>query len=691
MNGGEISHNSCGKTGAIHIHHLTMSGGVIKDNINTNETGVAGVWVYKSAKFSGNPVIKDNKDRNNADRNLYLTDDAKGNLSITSALGGSANIGIFLQSNTGVFTNSTNPAFNDASKFVSDNASYAVGKNADGQLILGEPVTVTFNANGHGIAPTTQTIASGGVATQPTAPTETGYTFDGWYTEEGCTNAWNFASDVVSSNATLYAKWTANQYTITFDTDGGSTIESITRAYNSTVTLPAAPTKADSSFAGWNTKADGSGTPYAPGASLTLTGNLTLYAQWTDKAVHTVSGKVTQGGAAVSEVTLQLVQGEKKIAVTETNGEGTFSFSAPDGIYNIIAEKDGKTKTKLVTLDETQTVEIVMPTENVNSSLTVAGNETPSVMVGGLDALAEANGESGSTVTVSMTVEGKSDAENKDDIQTLAMQEHPNQSVECLDISIKKTVGSKSSPITDTGNVLEIVVPYRFKGRENVEVYRYHGSAEKLEKLASKPTDSFTDGKYYPDTANGLLYIYHGTKYYMLRTLYSDKDTTEYPDTANQFNVFIMSYRPDTQKGICTVDELTPERRDGTIYLSMDDVYIGVSDDADLSWNDLMMVVHSLQPVGVGDHSADAPVDENTDSEARTYSTELLDLQSRISEAMVNHELPFVTTAAILENPDRLHVTITTTDENAISLLKSYDATGKMLEIESVTGFAVTE
>ena len=183
----------------------------------------------------------------------------------------------------------------------------------------------------------------------------------------------------------------------------------------------------------------------------------------------------------------------------------------------------------------------------------------------------------------------------------------------------------------------------------------------------------------------------NGAKYYMLRTLYSDKDTSEYPDTANQFNVSIMSYRPDTQKDIYTVDELTQERCNGTFHLSMDHVYIGVSDDAGLSWDDLMTIVHSLKPMDTGDYTDDVPVDENTYSEAQTYSTELLDLQNRISAAMANHELPFVTTSAILGNPDRLHVTVNTTDENAISLLKSYDATGKLLEIEYVTGIAVTE
>jgi len=44
--------------------------------------------------------------------------------------------------------------------------------------------------------------------TEPTAPTKTGYTFGGWYKESGCTNAWDFGSDTVTADVTLYAKWT---------------------------------------------------------------------------------------------------------------------------------------------------------------------------------------------------------------------------------------------------------------------------------------------------------------------------------------------------------------------------------------------------------------------------------------------------------------------------------------------------
>jgi len=68
---------------------------------------------------------------------------------------------------------------------------------------------VVFSANGHGVAPAAQRVEAGGTATQPTAPTATGYTFGGWYTDAACTTSFNF-STAISSDVMLYAKWTAN-------------------------------------------------------------------------------------------------------------------------------------------------------------------------------------------------------------------------------------------------------------------------------------------------------------------------------------------------------------------------------------------------------------------------------------------------------------------------------------------------
>lgn len=69
--------------------------------------------------------------------------------------------------------------------------------------------TVSFNANGHGIAPSDITnVTYNTTISAPTAPTADGWIFEGWYKEFGCTNAWNFESDKVTEETTLYAKWT---------------------------------------------------------------------------------------------------------------------------------------------------------------------------------------------------------------------------------------------------------------------------------------------------------------------------------------------------------------------------------------------------------------------------------------------------------------------------------------------------
>ena len=87
--------------------------------------------------------------------------------------------------------------------------------------------TVTFDANGYGTAPEAQCVAKNGKATTPTEPTETGYTFGGWYTDQACTTAFNF-STAINNDITLYAKWTVNTYQITYkEEDRTTTIEGL--------------------------------------------------------------------------------------------------------------------------------------------------------------------------------------------------------------------------------------------------------------------------------------------------------------------------------------------------------------------------------------------------------------------------------------------------------------------------------
>ena len=103
--------------------------------------------------------------------------------------------------------------------------------------------TITFDTDGGSeIAPITQDYNS--AVTAPADPTKTGYTFAGWDKEIPAT--------IPAEDITIKALWTINQYTITFDTDGGSEIAPITHDYNSAVTAPANPTKTGYTFAGWD-------------------------------------------------------------------------------------------------------------------------------------------------------------------------------------------------------------------------------------------------------------------------------------------------------------------------------------------------------------------------------------------------------------------------------------------------------
>ena len=92
--------------------------------------------------------------------------------------------------------------------FHTNNPDYAIinGENNTVMLVMGE-YTVTFDANGHGTAPSEQKTTYGGKITEPAAPTAENYYFQGWFKESTCKNIWDFASDIVTANITLYAKW----------------------------------------------------------------------------------------------------------------------------------------------------------------------------------------------------------------------------------------------------------------------------------------------------------------------------------------------------------------------------------------------------------------------------------------------------------------------------------------------------
>jgi len=144
--------------------------------------------------------------------------------------------------------------------------------------------TISFNTDG-GTPSTIVDITQdyGTAVTAPAVPTKVGYTFTGWNP--------GVPTTMPAEHTTCVAQWRINQYTISFNSDGGSAVDSITQDYNTAVTPPAAPTKTGYTFTGWN--------PLVP--TTMPAEHTTCVAQWRIDQ-YTISFN-TDGGSAVDSIT----------------------------------------------------------------------------------------------------------------------------------------------------------------------------------------------------------------------------------------------------------------------------------------------------------------------------------------------------------------------------------------------------
>lgn len=132
--------------------------------------------------------------------------------------------------------------------------------------------TITFDTDGGTtIEPITQPDGTAVIA--PEDPTKTGYTFVGWDKD--------IPETMPAEDMTITAQWKINQYTITFETNGGTPIDPITQDYGTAVTAPENPTKTGYAFGGWYEDETLSDTPFVFTEDATITDrDITLYAKW---------------------------------------------------------------------------------------------------------------------------------------------------------------------------------------------------------------------------------------------------------------------------------------------------------------------------------------------------------------------------------------------------------------------------
>lgn len=161
----------------------------------------------------------------------------------------------------------------------------------------------------HGDPPTSQNVKYNGTAKDPGTLSEEGYTFDGWYTDDNYSTKFDFTKPI-KSNTTVYAKWTANDYEVSFITEHGKTPTSQNVKYNKTATNPGELTAEGYTFIGWyadeahETKFD---------FSTLITHDTKVYAKWEKNAPNTYALNVSGAFVYVDGVDVTASAGDTSL------------------------------------------------------------------------------------------------------------------------------------------------------------------------------------------------------------------------------------------------------------------------------------------------------------------------------------------------------------------------------------------
>ena len=349
----------------------------------------------------------------------------------------------------------------DRGKIVSDGAAAYIGNGkVANEVTIGaaELYTVTYNTDGGSDVAVVSAYENTSL-TKPTAPTKNGYNFIGWYKDEGLQTLWDFDYDIVTSDVTLYAKWTkepVHAISGIVKKDNGSDFES-----------------------------------FVEGAKVILKqGTEEISIATTDENGEYIFDNVPSG--------------EYNIVIERTEGDNTV------------------TKTALVTVSDPEEgqpgtiADVVLPNKAV-SSVVELENGTPAVLVGGLDDEAISRAEDDNNVTVKLKVVAQTQTTVPAVADEAIKQLAGGKTLEYLDMTVLKSITAADASetrqsINNTNNVLEIVVPFQTNGKNSITVYRHHEVAgadaetNAFAKLDQRPTENYQDGTYF--VGDGFLVIY---------------------------------------------------------------------------------------------------------------------------------------------------------------------------------------
>lgn len=246
---------------------------------------------------------------------------------------------------TGLSPNTTYRVFWKAVNICDDSYNSAVNSSYTFTITAH---TVQFDLNGKGSGkPSDQTVLHGGKATTPTPPTAPeGWSFGGWYKESGCTNAWNFDSDVVNNDVTLYAKWvekrtltvaSVSYVTISATSPSVSEGGSAYVAPGTTVTLTHNTPTAPYSWAGWNVYKTGD-----ESTKVTVTTNTFTMPDYNVTVSAFLYGDLRAFCEPEVEITLtQTDGGSDPLLITSGYGLGTSSVDASRTLRITVANATG--------------------------------------------------------------------------------------------------------------------------------------------------------------------------------------------------------------------------------------------------------------------------------------------------------------------------------------------------------------